>query len=281
MGSLVAALGSYLDARAHNGIWTLRIDDLDEQRCLPATTDQIITQLMAHGLVPDGEIIWQRPRHEFYTEALAKLQEIALTYRCRCTRKQLRDALQSGQAIEGLAGPIYPGTCRQLTPADNEMAGVRFIVPQETIKFTDRFLGQIAQSLPTTIGDPILLRSDGVFAYHLAEVVDNRAMGITHVVRGADIAPLTPLHIALHHALYPDSPPPMYGHLRLVLGSNGLKLSKTNHAPALDIRRPQENLSAAAMHLGLAPPTAPAEIEEMLSVWTAQWSQQHQILKNS
>lgn len=281
MGSLVAALGSYLDARVHNGIWKLRIDDLDEQRCLPATTDQIITQLMAHGLVPDGEIIWQRPRHEFYTEALAKLQEIALTYRCRCTRKQLRDALQSGQAIEGLAGPIYPGTCRQLTPADNEMAGVRFIVPQETINFTDRFLGQIAQSLPTTIGDPILLRSDGVFAYHLAEVVDNRAMGITHVVRGADIAPLTPLHIALHYALYPDSPPPMYGHLRLVLGSNGLKLSKTNHAPALDIRRAQENLSAAAVHLGLAPPTTPAEIEEMLSAWTAQWSQQHRISKNS
>ena len=281
LGSLVAALGSYLDARAHNGIWKLRIDDLDEQRCLPATTDQIITQLSAHGLVPDEEIVRQQSRHEVYTEALTRLGDIALTYRCRCTRKQLRDAMQIGQAIEGLAGPIYPGTCRELALSEHEMAGIRFIVPQETIKFTDRFLGPIEQSLPTTIGDPILRRSDDVFAYHLAEVVDNQTMGITHVVRGADLSPLTPLHIALHHALYPDTPPPVYGHLPLVLGSNGLKLSKTNHAPALDIRRARENLSIAAGHLGLKTPTVQTDIEEMLADWAGQWAKRYQTSKDN
>lgn len=279
LGSLVAALGSYLDARAHNGRWKLRIDDLDEQRCRPATTDRIITQLSAHRLVPDGEISRQRSRHESYAEALTKLGEIALTYRCRCTRKQLRDAMQTGQAIEGLAGPIYPGTCRRRALSESEMAGNRFVVPHEPIEFTDRFLGQIAQSLPTTIGDPILRRSDGVFAYNLAEVVDNQAMGVTHVVRGADLAALTPLHIALHRALFPDTPPPVYGHLPVVMGSNGLKLSKTNHAPALDIRHAKENLSAAAGHLGLETPTAHADIEEMLADWAAQWAKRYQISK--
>ncbi len=281
LGSLVAALGSYLDARAHRGIWKLRIDDLDEQRCHPAITDQIITQLTAHGLVPDDEIVRQRSRHEVYSEALSKLGDNALIYRCRCTRKQLRDAMETGQAIEGLAGPIYPGTCRGLALSEHEMSGSRFIVPQETIKFTDRFLGQLEQSLPTTIGDPILRRSDGVFAYHLAEVVDNQAMGITHVVRGADLSPLTPLHIALHHALFPDTPSPVYGHLPLVMGSNGLKLSKTNQAPALDVRRARENLSAAAGHLGLDTPTVHTDIEEMLANWAGQWAKQYRTSKDN
>lgn len=272
LGSLVAALGSYLDARAHNGLWKVRIDDLDEQRCLSATTDQIITQLSAHGLVPDGEIIRQRTRHDIYKEALSRLADIALTYHCRCTRNQLRDAMRTGLASEGLAGPVYPGTCRERVVAEHEMAGIRFIVPTEIIRFTDRFLGQMEQSLPKTIGDPILRRSDGVFAYHLAEVVDNRTMGITHVVRGADLTPLTPLHIALHHALYPHTLPPVYGHLPLVLGSNGLKLSKTNHAPALDSRRARENLSNAASHLGLKTPTVQTDIKEMLADWARQWA---------
>lgn len=278
LGSLVAALGSYLDARAHNGLWKVRIDDLDEQRCLPETTEQIITQLLAHGLVPDGDIIQQRTRHERYTEALNRLADNALIYRCRCTRKQLRDAMQTGLASEGLAGPIYPGTCRKSTIAEHEVAGMRFIVPTETIQFTDRFLGQMEQSLTTTIGDPILRRSDDVFAYHLAEVVDNQTMGITHVVRGADLAALTPLHIALHRALFPDSPQPVYGHLPLVLGSNGLKLSKTNHAPALDNLRARENLMAAAAYLGLGAFSNPPAIDEMLKQWTRQWAEQHHIV---
>jgi glutamyl-Q tRNA(Asp) synthetase len=277
LGSLTAALGSFLDARAHNGVWKLRIDDLDEQRCLPATTDRIIEQLSAHGLTPDGAIVQQRSRHDAYTKALMTLGATHLTYLCRCTRKQLRDAMQDGRVIEGLAGPIYPGTCRQLALSEDEMAGSRFIVPQEPIEFTDRFLGLMAQSLPATIGDPILQRSDGVFAYHLAEVVDNEAMGITHVIRGADLAALTPLHIALHRALFPDTPPPVYGHLPIVLDRNGLKLSKTNHAPALDVRHARENLSRAAAHLGLKNTMEHGDIETMLADWSLQWERRYRM----
>lgn len=274
-GSLVAALGSYLDARAHNGKWLLRIDDLDEKRCQPATTERIITQLSAHGLVPDGEIIRQRSRYLAYADALTCLGNSALTYPCHCSRRQLREAIQTGQTIEGLAGPVYPGTCRGRAIADDKPAAVRFTVPQEPIVFTDRLLGPIAQSLPTTIGDPILRRSDGVFAYHLAEVVNNQAMGITHVLRGADLAPLTALHIALHHALFPHTPAPVYGHLPVVLGPNGLKLSKTNHAPALDIRHARENLLTAAGHLGLKTPSVRTDIGQMLADWTGQWAKQY------
>ena len=239
LGSLVAALGSYLDARAHNGRWKLRIDDLDEQRCRPATTDRIITQLSAHGLVPDEEIVRQRSRHESYAEALTKLGDIALTYRCRCTRKQLRDAMQTGQAIEGLAGPIYPGTCRRTRPF-GKRNGRKSLYRAARNHRIHRSLSRADSTIITHHHRrPDFAAVGRCFRLHLAEVVDNQAMGITHVVRGADLSPLTPLHIALHHALYPDTPPPVYGHLPLVLGSNGLKLSKTNHAPALDIRRAQ------------------------------------------
>lgn len=281
LGSLVAALGSYLDARAHQGAWLLRIDDLDEQRCRPQTTKQIIDQLSAHGLVADAELIQQRSRHDLYAKALTTLREANLSYSCLCSRKQLRDAAHTGQAAYGLAGPIYPGTCRNRGLVPSESSATRFIVPTGRIEFIDRFLGPSAQSLPTTIGDPILQRSDGVFAYHLAEVVDNQAMGISHIVRGADLAPLTPLHIALHCALYPDSPPPVYGHLPLVLGSDGRKLSKTNHAPALDIRRARENLSIAAEHLGLKTPTVHTDIKGMLANLTRQWSRQHLTSKDN
>ena len=272
LGSLVAALGSYLDARAHHGQWKLRIDDLDEQRCLPATSEKIIHQLVAHGLVPDGEVISQRTREAAYAEALSKLDEGTLTYRCRCSRKELREAAQRGLAVEGIAGPVYPGTCRSLGLPEGHGTGTRFIVPHEPIAFTDRFLGTMEQHLSESVGDPILRRSDGVFAYHLAEVVDNHAMGITHVIRGADLAPLTPLHLAIHHALFPEAPPPQYGHLPIVYDDQGLKLSKTNRAPALDVRHARANLSAAAKHLGLKPPAEQSDIEEMLAQWTTQWT---------
>lgn len=278
-GSLVAALGSYLDARSHGGTWNLRIDDLDAARCKPATTQRIISQLEAHGLIPDGEIIIQHTRHALYEEALNKLTELGLTYRCRCSRKQLRMAVQKGIAKEGLAGPIYPGTCREHAIAANEPAGIRFVVPNEPITVHDRLLGQITQTISTQIGDPILQRSDGVFAYHLAEVVDNQTMGITHVVRGSDLAPLTPLHLALHQALFPNTPAPVYAHLPIVLGENGLKLSKTNHAAPLDCNHARENLITAACFLGLACEQTRGDINDLLADWTKQWTRGHEILK--
>ncbi|MGC8698086.1 MAG: tRNA glutamyl-Q(34) synthetase GluQRS [Halothiobacillus sp.] len=272
LGSLVAALGSYLDARAHGGLWRLRIDDLDAARSRPATASQIVQQLADHGLLADDAIVWQSTQASHYHAALAHLQALGVVYRCQCSRSTLRAAASAGLLLEGLAGPIYPGTCRHNPPAIGQAAGWRLIVPSGTLRLTDRFLGELTQSLPHTLGDPLLMRSDGVFAYHLAEVVDNQTMGITDVVRGADLAPLTPLHVALQQMLYPHTRPPRYGHLPLVLGEDGRKLSKTNHAVPLDSRCARQNLIAAAHYLNLAIFDETATIDALLHDWTSQWA---------
>ncbi len=272
LGSLVAALGSYLDAKAHNGLWRLRLDDLDTLRCKPATALGIVQQLADHGLAPDGEIIWQSAREWPYQAALDSLKTTSVVYRCQCSRNALRAACDAGILPEGLAGPIYPGTCRAHPPAPTQTAGWRWQVPSEAITLNDRFLGRLSQILPHTLGDPLLLRSDGVFAYHLAEVVDNQAMGVTDVVRGADLAPLTPVQVALHHALFPNARAPRYGHLPLVLAPDGRKLSKTNHAAPLTARTAHQNLIAAASVLDLKTPEANAPIETLLKAWATQWA---------
>lgn len=272
-GSLVAALGSYLDARAHQGIWRLRIDNLDHQRCRPDTAEQIIAQLEAHGLIPDESIIWQDTRRDAYAAALDQLIGLNRAYRCRCRRNALREGVENGTIQMGLAGPRYPGTCRGQPIGPDERAGWRFQVPPDTITLWDRRLGQLAQQLTDTIGDPLLQRADGVFAYHLAEVVDNADLSITDVVRGADLAPLTPLHGALHQALFPLHSPPRYLHLPVLFDSTGKKLSKTNHAPPLNLRQARANLQAAAQTLGL-PPGGPNDSQEaLLHSWTIQWQQ--------
>jgi len=250
----------------------LRLDDLDAARCKPATAWRIVQQLADHGLAPDGAVIWQSTRTAHYQAAYDHLNAAAEVYRCQCTRNTLRAALNAGRVLDGVAGPIYPGTCLAHPPAPAQAAGGRWRVPSEAITLNDRFLGAITQVLPHTLGDPLLRRSDGVFAYHLAEVVDNQAMGITDVVRGADLAPLTPVQIALHQALFPDSPPPRYGHLPLVLGADGRKLSKTNQATPLDSRKARQNLIAAASVLDLKPPESNAPIETLLKAWTTQWA---------
>ncbi|HUN00369.1 MAG: tRNA glutamyl-Q(34) synthetase GluQRS [Halothiobacillus sp. 20-53-49] len=272
LGSLVAALGSYLDAKAHGGLWRLRLDDLDAARCKPATAWRIVQQLADHGLAPDGAVIWQSTRTAHYQAAYDHLNAAAEVYRCQCTRNTLRAALNAGRVLDGVAGPIYPGTCLTHPPAPAQAAGGRWRVPSEAITLNDRFLGVISQVLPHTLGDPLLRRSDGVFAYHLAEVVDNQAYRITDVVRGADLAPLTPVQIALHQALFPDSPPPRYGHLPLVLGADGRKLSKTNHAAPLTARTARQNLIAAASVLDLKTPVSNTPIETLLKAWTTQWA---------
>jgi glutamyl-Q tRNA(Asp) synthetase len=269
---LVAALGSYLDAKAHQGAWRLRLDDLDSARCAPSTAGQIIAQLADHGLMPDGEIIWQSARAAHYQAALDQLKDALAVYRCTCRRNALRAACNAGQLREGIAGPIYPGTCRTQPPNLNQAAGWRWQVPSAPITLTDRFLGSLTQILPQTMGDPLLVRSDGVVAYHLAEVVDNHAMGITDVVRGADLAELSPLHLALHRALFPAATPPRYAHLPLVRGADGRKLSKTNQAQALSAQRARQNLIVAAQVLGLATPDSSAPIESLLAGWITQWA---------
>ncbi len=271
LGSLVAALGSWLDARAHQGQWLLRFDDLDAARCRPEHTATILAQLHAHGLVPDAEPITQSQRVAAYAQALQELIAQGHAYRCDCRRTALRAAVQQGELREGWAGPIYPGTCRRQPPEPNAAVGWRFAVPIEPVAFHDRLRGILRQPLATTVGDPLLQRSDGVIAYHLAEVVDNHALGISHVVRGADLAELTPLHLALHQRLYPHTAPPSYAHLPIVQDATGRKLSKTNQAPAVYGATAQDNLRAAARHLQLTTADSPQTIPALLEQWVAQW----------
>jgi glutamyl-Q tRNA(Asp) synthetase len=270
-GSLVAALGSYLDARAHEGHWLLRMDDLDRQRCPTGATSHILDQLIAHGLEPDGPVISQRERLDVYQAALDQLKTLNRVYRCDCSRNTLRDGVVSGLIRQGLAGPLYPGTCRDRRLPPDQRAGWRFTVPSETVRIWDRRLGVLTQSLPETIGDPLVQRADGVFAYHLAEVVDNAAFSITDVVRGADLVPLAPVQWSLHAVLYPERPAPRYMHLPVLFDAEGRKLSKTNQAPAVDPRYARKNLMAAAQTLGLNTADPTNDLAGLLNDWTDQW----------
>lgn len=271
-GSLVAALGSFLDARAQNGRWLLRIDDLDAPRCPPGTDTDIIDTLLRHGLQFDGDPIWQSRQYDRYQEALADLSRDDHLFWCDCSRSQLKRMAGAGRIREGLAGPVYPGTCRhRLSPPDHP-AGIRFRVPSGMLILPDRQLGEIRQDPSEELGDVLLKRSDGPMAYHLANVVDDADMGITHVVRGADLAELTPVHVRLQQALKLD--PPSYMHLPVLYGPDGRKLSKSNQAEPLRSDRALENLDQAAQALGL-PPAEYGDIETQLASWIDAWRERY------
>ncbi|MFI9654693.1 tRNA glutamyl-Q(34) synthetase GluQRS [Guyparkeria sp. GHLCS8-2] len=273
-GSLVAALGSFLDARAHDGRWSLRIDDTDQARSRRDAIETILDQLQAHGLTFDGEVVFQSERFARYETALARLESAGRLYRCNCTRARLRDwAEQHGQTI-GANGPIYPGFCREQPAAAHERHAWRFRVGAHRRTVADRRLGKLDQRLATEVGDPVLRRADGPIAYHLANVVDDDEMGITQVVRGEDLADLTPLHVELADTL--DLHVPGYLHLPLVNGPDGRKLSKTNHATPLDNQRVMENLRDAANVLGLDTTVTDREtVAGLLERWTTEWSERY------
>jgi len=273
-GSLVAALGSFLDARAHEGRWLLRIDDLDQPRCPPGTGEGIIDMLLRHGLSFDGSPVWQSERLELYRQALADLEQTGHSYRCGCSRSQLKRLAQAGKIAQGLAGPIYPGTCRLHPPPAGEPAGIRFRVPAGRLALPDRRLGFIRQDPSAEMGDILLRRSDGPVAYHLANVMDDAEMGVSHVVRGADLADLTPVQVRLQEAL--GLPRPDYMHLPVLYGADGRKLSKSNQAEPLQAERAAENLEAAAKALGL-PEATGRPIESKLDFWIEQWRAMHAI----
>ncbi len=274
-GSLVAALGSFLDARAHGGRWSLRIDDTDRARSRPEAVETIIAQLHAHGLAFDGEVIFQSQRTPQYEAALRSLERFGRLYRCRCTRARLREWAASHGRIIGAVGPLYPGFCRDAPASVDERHALRLRVHPHRRAVPDRRLGTITQQLEQDVGDPVLRRADGPIAYHLANVVDDADMGITQVVRGEDLAPLTPLHVELSEAL--GIPAPDYLHLPVVLGEDGRKLSKTNHARPLENGRARENLIKAARTLGMEPSPADsdASIDELLQRWREEWQYRH------
>lgn len=254
-GSVVAALGSWLDARWHGGDWLVRIEDLDRPRC-PAGMDRLILQqLAALGLHADEPPVWQSARDAVYAEALARLLAADLAFGCACTRKAL--ALQQGQRPRH-GELVYPGTCRAGLQGQAARAW-RFRVPTGRLGWQDRRLGAQQQEVAQEVGDFVLKRADGLFAYQLAVVVDDAAQGISDVVRGADLADNTPRQILLQRAL--GLPTPRYLHLPLVLAADGHKLSKQNGAAAVDTAQPLAALQAAGQALGLPPLPAqdPAE----------------------
>ena len=270
-GSLVAALASWLDARAHGGRWLVRIEDVDGPRCVPGADRQILQQLADLGLVPDEPPVYQSQRSALYQQALDRLVAQGLAYPCACSRKDIEGALQRlGQARPRHAELVYPGTCR---PEQGGLHGRaarawRLRVAPGTVCWPDRRLGPQSQEVATEVGDFVLRRADGWFAYQLAVVVDDAAQGITHVVRGADLADNTARQILLQRAL--GLPTPQYLHTPLVLGPGGEKLSKQNGAPALDTRVPLAALEAAAAVLGLQ--VRAATPAQWLDAATAQWA---------
>ena len=249
-GSLVAALASWLDARAHGGRWLVRIEDVDTPRCVPGADRLILSQLAACGLVPDDEPLWQSTRSAAYQAALDTLVESKLAYPCGCSRKDIESAWEAlGRPRERHGELIYPGTCRSGLHGRTPRAWRLHTGGHGPVGWHDRRLGARSQDVGRDVGDFVLKRADGLWAYQLAVVVDDAAQGITHVVRGEDLADNTPRQILLQRAL--GLPGVSYLHSPLVNGANGEKLSKQNGAQALDTGHPLAALQSAGRVLGL------------------------------
>ena len=269
-GSLVAALASWLDARAHGGAWLVRIEDIDTPRCVAGAGQAILAQLAACGLRPDEPPWWQSTRGAAYAAALRQLREAGFAYGCGCTRKDIeRYWLARGVPHEAEAERIYPGTCRSGLHGRPSRA-VRFRA-EGVVNWHDRCLGEMQQDLAAAVGDFVLHRADGLWAYQLAVVVDDAAQGITDVVRGEDLADNTARQIVLQLAL--GLPTPRYLHTPLVLAADGRKLSKQNGARPLDLADDAaavRALQSAAAVLGLPAlqAKAPAEwLPQAVSAW--------------
>lgn len=257
-GSLVCALASYLDAKRHGGKWLLRIEDIDPPREQPGAADSIKRTLEAHGLFWDGEVRYQSQRSEAYWDCLNQLKKLDLLYPCNCTRARL--APLNGQ---------YDGHCRRHPPGAGEACALRLKVtdlPPEfghirnTIEFVDRVQGIQKEDIAQVSGDFVIHRKDGFFAYQLAVVVDDIDQGITDVVRGDDLLDTTARQIFLYQIL--GKQPPTYAHIPVVKDEHGNKLSKQNHAPAVNDSTAEKNLLAALDTLGyrLRPLGSPAQL---------------------
>jgi glutamyl-Q tRNA(Asp) synthetase len=266
LGSLVAAVASYLDARAAGGRWLVRMEDLDRPRCEPGAADTILRQLDAYGLHWDGALLYQSQRDDAYAAALEVLRAQGVAYPCACTRSQL---VQAARNHEGET--IYPGTCRAGLPAGATARAWRARVPDVSTRFHDRIHGDMQQYLAQDVGDFIVKRADGLYAYQLAVVVDDAFQGITHVVRGADLLWNTPRQIHLQTLL--GFPTPAYAHVPLITNAAGQKLSKQTRAPALPIAGQSVILMQALAALGHAPPCelAGAGPAELLAWASAHW----------
>ncbi|MDP3540168.1 MAG: tRNA glutamyl-Q(34) synthetase GluQRS [Azonexus sp.] len=248
-GSLVAAVGSYLDARAHAGEWLVRMEDIDTPRNVPGAAEGILATLEAYGFEWDGPVLWQSQRLAAYAEALARLQVAGLAYGCACSRKEIADST-TRPAIDG--GLAYPGTCRSGLPAGRQARAWRLRVGNEELAFEDRLQGRVAQHLEQDVGDFVLCRADGLFAYQLVAAVDDHFLGISDIVRGADLLASTPRQIWLQRCL--GFAEPRYAHLPVASNAAGEKLSKQTLAPPLAVESAAAELVRALQFLGQAAP---------------------------
>ena len=271
-GSLVAALASWLDARAHSGTWLVRMEDTDAPRCSEASAQTILSQLASCGMVSDEPVIWQSQRHAIYENALQALMQAHAAYACRCSRTDIARVLSSqGISPQRHGETPYPGSCESLKLLFRDGMSVRFRVPLTNLTWQDRLLGEQHQNVANAVGDFVIKRSDGLWAYQLAVVVDDAEQGITHVVRGEDLADNTPRQMLLQQALGLQQPE--YLHTPLVMAADGQKLSKQNAAVSLDLDTPvkvMQALNAAAKVLGLHEQQA-NDTGLAMAAWVNEW----------
>lgn len=264
-GSLVTALASYLDAKTCNGQWLVRIEDLDPLRESTIAVEQILGSLQAHRLIPDEEVCFQSDRHPAYCQAIEALQLSSRAYYCGCSRKLLK-----------AHGGRHPDHCRQQTSRldDDTPRALRFALDSADVCWHDSFLGPQQQTVKAEIDDPVILRKEGFFAYQLAVVVDDIDQQITDVVRGSDLLEMTAQQLQIYQAL--RAQPPRWFHIPVILNSDGQKLSKQNHAPALDDLSSGSNLWQALQVLGQRPPRElrKGNPEEILGWASVHWQRE-------
>ncbi|WP_260681513.1 tRNA glutamyl-Q(34) synthetase GluQRS [Aliiglaciecola sp. M165] len=260
LGSLVTALGSFLQAKTRRGMWRLRIDDIDPPRIMSGATESILSSLTAHGLHWDGDVVFQSQHSKLYDETLDFLQDNHLLYPCDCTRAQTK-----------ALGPVYTGVCRNKKSVNTPFA-LRFKNNVKIETLDDEYLGKVAVDVSQTQEDFIVKRKDGLYAYHLASVVDDIEMGVTQIVRGEDLLLPSACQLALFKTL--NVSPPSNLHLPLVKFADGRKFSKQNHAPALDNSKASANLLAALEYLNLPVKTQSKllEVDQILDWAIDNWS---------
>jgi len=272
LGSLVAAMASYLQASVNDGEWLLRIENIDPPREVPGATQSIIQSLQAHGFAWHGDILYQQDNDPVFRDAVQALLDRQLAYACICTREQVRATARVGKS-----GPIYPGTCanKQLDATGAAPTAIRVSTADANAAFEDGLQGHVESDLATQIGDFIVRRKDGLIGYNLAVVVDDHHQQMTEIVRGADLLDFTPAQIHVQRLLGLDTP--RYVHIPVLINPDGSKLSKQTGAPPLDDLRAAENLFEGLRLLRQQPPTrlANAPVDE---IWA--WARKHWRMEN-
>ena len=265
-GSMVAAVGSFLQAKSRGGEWLVRMEDLDPPRVVPGAADEILHTLEALGLPWDGVVMYQSRRHGVYDAALKMLERLDAIYPCACSRREIADS-----SVNGVDGPVYPGTCRAGLPAGREPRAWRVRANGRAIEFVDAVQGRIVRDLAADFGDFVVRRADGYFAYQLAVVVDDAEQGISEVVRGADLIESTPRQMHLQDLL--GLPTPDYLHLPVALSMQREKLSKQAFAAPLDATDPLPALLQVLRFLGqeVSPELADGSVEEFWRWAVAHW----------